>query len=183
MTRGGLDRVRRNPDECSRWLTVSGVVGGVNVTVARSDIGLTVFDVRFEPPPPEHLPGYPAERVRVTVRANGDIFAVPIGDDDRAWLHRYPRLSISELLTAPKSAKILWEHLLGPLCLEYPKDPDRLRWHWSDGIDAYVRIVQRHLWCEEYWRRHGAWPVEDTPHGHRPNGLPHPITNTALRAA
>ena len=183
MTRGGLDHVRRNPHGCSRWLSTAGVVGGIEVTVVKHDTRFTTFDVRFEPPANPELSGYPAEHVRITVRANGEILAVPIGGEDRAWLHRYPRHLIAELLALPKSAVTPWEYVVGSLCLEYPKDPDHLRWNWSDGIDGYLRVVQRHLWFEEYWRRHGSWPVEDTPHGHRPNGLPHPITNPALRAA
>jgi hypothetical protein len=180
---GGLDHVRRDPDGCSRWLTESGVVDGAAIVVALHDTKITVFDVRFEPPPPDHLPGYPAEPVRVTVRADGAIFAVPVGADDRAWLHRYPHYLITEVLGLPRTRPIPWEHLLGPLCLEYPADPAHLRWHWRDGIDAYLRIVQRHLWCEEYWRRHRTWPVEDAPHGHRPDGRPHPIVTPTLRNA
>ena len=183
MTRGGLDHVRRDPHGCSRWLSTAGVVGGVGVTVALHNHWATTFDVQFESPPTPGLPGYPTEHVRVTVRANGEIFAVPVGSDDRAWLHRYPRVSISELLALPKSDNVPWDGIVGSLCLEYPNDPDHLRWNWSYGVDAYLRIVQRHLWSEEYWRRHGSWPVEDVPHGERPDGRPHPILAPALQVA
>ena len=179
---GWLDHARRNPHGCGRWLTVSGVVGGANVTVVRHGITLTVFEVLFEPPPAEHLPGYPAECVRVTVQADGGIFAVPVGRTERIWLHRYQSYSIPEIMALPKATRMSCEHLLGSLCLEYPRDPSHLRWNWSDGIDAYLRIVQRHLWSEEYWRRHGAWPAEDVPHGHRSDGRPYPIA-AALRVA
>ena len=183
MTRGGLDHVRRNPQDCARWLGTAGVVGGVKVTVVLHDLRATTFDVRFESPTLPELPDYPAEQVRVTVRANGKVLAVPTSGDDREWLHRYPRASIAELLALPRSATVPWELIVGALCLEYPNDPDRLRWQWSHGIDAYLRVVQRHLWYEEYWRRHGSWPVEDTPHGHRPDGQPHPILTPELQVA
>lgn len=180
---GGLDHVRRNPHGCSRWLTVAGVVGGAQVSVIRHHVAVTIFDVRFEPPPRQHLPGYPAEQARITVQAAGSIFAVPVGDSERIWLHRHRCYSIPELLALPKSATIPSEHLLGSLCLEYPLDPSYLRWDWADGIDAYFRIVQRHLWSEEYWRRHGTWPAEDVPHGHRSDGRSYPITTATLRTA
>ena len=183
MTPGGLDHVRRDPYGCSRWLTESGVVGRASVKVVRHNVALTIFDVLFEPPPSRHLPGYPAEQARVTVQVDGRVFAVPVGVDDRTWLHRYQRYSTSELAALPASAIIPGEHLFGSLCLDYPDDPDYLRWNWSYGIDAYLRIVQRHLWSEEYYRRHGNWPVEDAPHGHRPDGRPHPITYNMLRVA
>lgn len=183
MKPGGLDHVRGSPQTCIRWLKESGAVDGMDIRLVRHNKRLTIFDVRFEPPPPRRLPGYPAERVRVVVRANGHIHAVPVGSDERAWLHRYLRLSIGRVLRWTKSTPMPWQELLGSLCLEYPLDPGYLRWHWSDGIDTYLRIVQRHLWCEEYWRRHGSWPVEDAPHGHRPDGLPHPIKTPGLRAA
>lgn len=183
MKPGGLNHVRRNPQACVRWLNQSGVVEGMDIRLVRHNKRLTIFDVQFEPPPRWGLRGYPAERIRVVVRANGDIHAIPAGGDGRAWRHRYPRLSIRQVLGWSQSTPILWEELFGSLCLEYPRDPGYLRWHWSDGIDAYVRIVQRHLWCEEYWRRRGSWPVEDAPHGHRPDGRPHPIRTPDLRVA
>ena len=183
MTPGGLDHVRRNPHTCIRWLNESCAVDAMEITVVKHNNRSTIFDVRFEPPPPWRLPGYPAERVRVVVRANGDIFTVPAATDERAWLHRYPRLSIRQVLAWSRATPIPLENLFGSLCLEYPWDPDHLRWNWSDGIDAYLRIVQRHLWCEEYWRRHGSWPVEDAPHGHRSDGRTHPIKTAGLRVA
>lgn len=183
MKRGGLDHVGRNPHGCSRWLSTAGVVGGVEVAVALHNHRATTFDVRFDPPPGSELPDYPAEHVRVTVRAGGEIFAVPVGGNDRAWLHRFPHVSVSQLLTLSKSARVAWVSIVGSLCLEYPRDPDHLRWNWSYGIDGYLNVVQRHLWCEEYWRRHGSWPVEDVPHGERPDGRPHPVLTPALQVA
>lgn len=183
MKRGGLDHIRRKPQDCARWLSTADVVGGTEVTVVLHDIRDTTFDVCFESPTLPELLDYPAEQVRVTVRANSKVLAVPANGDERGWLHRYPRASIAELLALPKSVTVPWELIVGALCLEYPNDPDRLRWQWSDGIDAYLRVVQRHLWYEEYWRRHGSWPVEDAPHGHRPDGHPHPILTPELQVA
>ena len=183
MDRGGLDHVRRNPHGCSRWLSTAGVVGGVEVAVVLHDHRATTFDVGFESPAIPELSGYPAEQVRVTVRANGEVFAVPVGGEDRAWLHRHPRLSVSELLELPRSVIVPWDSIVGSLCLEYPKDHGHLRWNWRHGIDSYLNIVQRHLWFEEYWRRNGSWPVEDVPHGERPDGRPHPILTPELQVA
>lgn len=50
---------------------------------------------------------------------------------------------------------------MGALCLWYPRDPSHLRWGWVDGLDTYLRLVQRHLWSEEYCRRHNHWPADD----------------------
>ena len=182
MTLGQLDHVRGDPHGCSRWLSTGDVVLGVAVTVVLHDTKTTVFDVMFDPPPPE-LHGYPAEHLRLTVMDAGQVFAVPVAAGGRPWLHRQPHLSVAELICLPKGTKLTWELLLGPLCLWYPRDPAHLRWRWSDGIDAYLHIVQRHLWAEEYWRRHGTWPVEDVPHGERSDGKPHPILTPALRSA
>lgn len=182
MNPGGLNQVRSNPHGCAHWLSTAGVLANVEVEVALHDRVMTVFDVHFAPPPAD-LPNYPAEHVRITVTTQGWTAAVPVAGDARAWLHRYPHLTVGELARHPTDTTTPWEHLVGPLCLWYPDDPAHLRWHWSDGIDAYLRIVQRHLWSEEYWRRHDAWPVEDAPHGARTDGRPHPVLTPALRSA
>jgi hypothetical protein len=49
-----------------------------------------------------------------------------------------------------------------------------VRWQWEDGLGVYLRIAQRHLWSEEYWRRHRALACRGRPHGHPLNGAPHP---------
>lgn len=179
MTPGALDHVRKDPHGCAQWLTADDTTGGITVTVVLHDCAMTVFDVRYEPPPPDRLPGYPAEQVRITVRGDGKVYAVPVNANNRRWLHRYPHPEAADLLDLP-TAPVAWETLFGSFCLEYPHDPDHLRWHWKDGIDAYLRIVQRHLWFEQYWRRHDAWPVEDAPHGHRADGRPHDLGNPIL---
>lgn len=109
MTRGDLDHVRRKPQDCARWLSTASVVGGVEITVFLHDLWATTFDVCFEPPAFPELSDYPAEQVRVVVRANGKVLAVPASGDDREWLHRYPRASIAELLALPKPATVPWE--------------------------------------------------------------------------
>jgi hypothetical protein len=64
----------------------------------------------------------------------------------------------------------------------YPRDPPHLQWAWIDGFDEYLRIVQRHLWNEEYWRRFDEWPIEDVPHGESLSGEPHPILDPSWRS-
>lgn len=182
MILGSFDHVRRDPVGCSSWLTSGGVVAGTKVEVALHDAALTIFDVRFAPPGAE-LPGYPAEHMRVTVTAGREVFAVPVKGERRQWLHRYPHLDAAEIARWPRGQHIAWEQLLGPLCLWYPGDPAHLRWSWRDGLDAFFRIVQRHLWFEEHWRRWGTWPVEDAPHGWSDDGLPHPILTSELKSA
>ena len=179
MTPGTLEHVRQDPHGCALWLTVDDTTSGATVGVALHDRTLTIFDVHFEPPPCDQLPGYPAEQVRITIRRDGAIYAVPVNANRRRWLHRYPSLDVVELVRLP-TGPVAWETLFGSLCLEYPLDPDHLRWHWRDGVDAFLRIVQRHLWFEEYWRRHDAWPVEDAPHGHRADGRAHGVGDPIL---
>jgi hypothetical protein len=65
--------------------------------------------------------------------------------------------------------------------LWYPDDPPHLKWTWGAGIGEYLRIVQRHLWNEEFWRRFSYWPTEDTPHGLGFGGKPHPILDPMLQ--
>lgn len=174
--------MRGDPSGCVRWLNTGAELWRTTVELVMHTPGLTVLDVELGPPPPE-LPGYPAEHVRITVRANGEIFAVPMGGDQRPWLHRYPRLTLGRIVAAPLGERMPWEQLLGCLCLWYPRDPEHLHWRWADGLDGYVRLVQRHLWSEKYWRRHDHWPAEDAPHGTRPDGRPHPILTPTLLIA
>jgi len=168
-------RVLRNPRGAAQWLN-SGVVTGVNVTVHSSSVESVVFTVAFEPPPSWALPGYPAELTRVLITSSGGPVAVPVGPD-RTWRHRYP-------LSVPTagSGVVSLEFCVGALCLWNPKDPVALRWTWDKGLDDFVRIVQRHLWMEEYCRRNGEWPGEETPHGERLDGRPHPIVSEDLRS-
>lgn len=182
LTLGALHHALADPEGLASWLTHRADLWRTEVKVVEGRSLLKIFQVAFGSPPPD-LAGYPAEQVRVIVRSDGDIFAVPVGDDARRWLHRYRRVTPTEIVRVPAGVQIPWERLLGALCLWYPRDPAHLRWAWVDGFDAYLRVVQRHLWSEEYWRRHGHWPAEDTPHGERADGRPHPILTAALRSA
>lgn len=182
LTLGSFAHVRSDPRGCAAWLTTGADLWGTAVDVATHDRVMTVLDVRLSPPPPA-LEGYPAEHVRLTVLRDGQVFAVPINTPTRPWLHRYPRLTLGQIRAWPMDQLIPWEGLLGCLCLWYPRDPAHLRWSWVNGLDGYLRLVQRHLWSEEYGRRHGHWPAEDAPHGSRPDGRSHPILTPALRSA
>lgn len=99
--------------------------------------------------------GYPVEQVRVVMWPSGRIIAVPCRGWTREWKHRVPlEFSVFE-----------------ELCLWDPGDPRGLRWSWSDGLEAYVTVVHRHLQAEEFWRRHRCWPAEDAPHGDGPRPI------------
>lgn len=179
---GQLAQLRRRPHLVVAEVACALAGEGIAVTVAHHSPTLTVLHVAFDPPPAEHLPSYPAEQIRINIRPDGQIGAVPLGDPDRRWCHRFPHITIEQLVSrAP--VDLTWTKLTGPLCLEYPLDPPRLRWQWPDGLDVYIRIVQRHLWSEEYWRRHDSWPTEDAPHDTPPNGIAHPILTPHLRSA
>ncbi|MBD8057870.1 hypothetical protein IC607_02690 [Cellulomonas sp. JH27-2] len=128
--------------------------------------GHIVFNLTFAPL--RDLPAYPDERARVVVASSGDVTAFPIGAP-RPWLHRSPNLDGTTF-----GAKY------AGLCLFYPLDRRELTWQWDDGFEDYVLCVQRHLAFEEYWRRHGEWPVEDAPHGNPPRGQ-HPILTPFMR--
>ena len=180
MIRFTFDYVRGNPQGCCRELVQSGAVSYVNlVTVLHTD-GITVFDVAFEPA--VELKGYPVEQVKVSVLADSSIAAVPVGESGRPWHHRYPRCSIQEIIQS-RDGPVHWLSVVGGLCLWYPGDPPAWRWTWDQGFDTYLQLVQRHTWAEEYYRRHGEWPVEDAPHGERPDGNPHPFDPALLRCA
>lgn len=97
--------------------------------------------------------GYPIEELQLVIHGGGSVRAIPKSGRGRSWLHR-------------NSIAGVWLDL----CLWDPSDPEPVRWSWDDGLEEYVRIVSRHLIYEEYRRRHGEWPVEDSPHGTSPTG-------------
>lgn len=105
------------------------------------------MNLRFKPWPEMAAEGYPVERVRLEIRANGDVRAYPATRmSRRTWKHRYP----SD----------------GQLCLYYPNDPGALVWSSeSHSLEKLLGIISRHLQAEEYFRRNGHWPWEDAPHG------------------
>jgi hypothetical protein len=138
----------------------AGLFGLTDIEVRLADADLVLLWLTLEPWTPMAAEGYQTERLSVLIWSDGRIAAIPRGARGRRWLHRYP-------------------DPLGQLCLWDPQDPPALRWHWSDGLAAFITIAHRHLQAEEYWRRTDTWPAEDVPHGEGP----HPIRTPALRAA
>lgn len=139
-------------------LRSADIYGLLSITVRLHRVDCVVLEVILGPWAPMAAAGYPTERIGILVSADGRVLAVPHRADERRWLHRFGDLP-------------------GRLCLWFDEDPRALRWEWEDGFEAYLTIVHRHLQAEEYWRRHGAWPGEDAPHGKGP----HPIKSWALR--
>lgn len=176
---GSLDHVRDLPDACAHWLSNDADLWGTKVTVAAATGSVTAFEVVFTPPPA--MANYPVEKLIIAIRSKHDVAAVPVGPA-RTWEHRFPRYTVDDILRYGR-VPLGWKSLLGGLCLWYPQDPDHLKWTWSDGLDAYLRIVQRHVWLEEHFRQHRVWVGEDVPHGQRDDGQPHPILTPELREA
>jgi len=147
-----LDTVLSRPESVVPALEAMPCVD--SVTILRASPAKVVLDLVLVPDHPTFVgEGYPVEEVRVVIRADGEIRAIPKGTAGRSWLHRNRFMGI-------------WLDL----CLWDPNDPEELRWSWEDGLEEYVRIVARHLVYEEFHRRHGEWPVEDAPHGVSPTG-------------
>jgi hypothetical protein len=57
------------------------------------------------------------EYIRVNVRADGQIGAVALARDRRLWCHRYPYLTLEQVL-GQRDEPLTWVRLTGPLCLE-----------------------------------------------------------------
>jgi hypothetical protein len=171
---GGFQHVWSDPWSCCAWINDNSTIYGVTTSVIGRAASLVIVDVRFDSPPARSLPGFPAERVNVTITLSKEIAAVP-PQDGRLWLHRYARLQFE--IGVPL---LSWA---GGLCLWYPGDPPWLKWTWDDGLAEYLRIVQRHLWYEECWRRFGSWPAEDVPHGTPIDGRSFPILDQNLMRA
>jgi hypothetical protein len=176
---GSLEHAHDDPEACAHWLSNGADLWGIEVEVLDAAGPVTAFEVVFSPPPA--MADYPDERVIIALRSDQAIASVPVGPT-RTWEHRFPRYTVDDILRYG-SQKLAWKSLLGGLCLWYPQDPEHLKWTWSDGLDAYLRIVQRHVWLEEHFRRHGVWVGEDVPHGERDDGQPHPILTPELRRA
>jgi hypothetical protein len=186
---GSFEHVWMDSAGCCRWLSGSGVVAGITVSVLSQSSFVLILDVHFDAPPTVDLPGYPEEEIRVAIGDDRRIVSVPVAvagtngaSADRRWLHRYPCPALAELVVQGAVLPSSWENLFGALCLWDPHDPPHLRWCWAQGLDGYLRVVQRHLWFEEYARRHGSWPVEDAPHGRPAVDSHHPITSLHLRS-
>lgn len=137
---------------------------------------LVVLRLIMRPNPPFGAHGYPVEAAWLVLRADGSVAAIPPEPPtSRRWLHR----------NAGRFRGWPVTNQAGTLCLQYPYDPPQLRWSWSDGLEALVQVMHRHLVFEEYWRREGRWPTEDAPHGHPGHpghpGRPHPLTDPRTR--
>jgi hypothetical protein len=182
VTRWGFDEVRRDPAGCCQSLVATGAVSYVSLNVVQNTRMLTTLEATFEPPP--GLEDFPEETARITVLRDGTIVAVPLGDPNRDWEHRYPPMTAEEVRThLSRWAQPQWLLLVGALCLEFPGDPPWLRWNWGNGLDTYIQMVQRHLLAEEIARKYGSWPAEDASHGFRSDGKPHPILTPNFLAA
>ena len=193
----GLDEVLRHPHRVAERLAAPGTIYGLTgIDVRVATVDLVCFWLTLEPWAGPAAENYPTEQVAITVRRSGDIAAVPVNARARLWLHRNPTCDFSRwgsmrrmlFQSAPAAVRdevrlhdlVLGDvGLFGGLCLWFPDDPRELRWEWSDGLDAYVTIVHRHLQAEEFWRRNRRWPAEDAPHG--PGA--HPIRTEAMRLA
>ncbi|MGD0881479.1 MAG: hypothetical protein ABSB09_07920 [Acidimicrobiales bacterium] len=160
----------------------TGAVTHMALAVVQEAPALTTIEARFSGP--IGFEDYPTEIARITALRDGTMLTVPVGDPRRMWYHRNPPWSAAKIISAVSSYPPLnWPLATGTLCLEYPGDPPRLRWDWSQGLDTYLQIVHRHLMAEEFRRRYGSWPVEDVPHGERSDGSPHPIMTATFEAA
>ena len=159
-----LKEVIDRPNEIVADLVVSQVVFGlVNASVVRADPDLVTLYIELRPWPPMAREGYPVERLGLVIQRSGATYVFPHAVE-RRWNHLYRLADLG----------------LGYLCLWYPRDPQALRWSWSDGLESLLSIVHRHLMGEEYWRRNGVWPWEDAPHGDEPKAAPHPIRTATM---
>lgn len=158
----GFDDVLRDP-RAVRVRLLDEVWGLSESTLLWADVASVGYRLQLEPWVALCEQGYPTERVGLLVLAEGSVFATPHGDDERPWRHR--------LGWAASDFR--------ELCLWNPTDAPALRWTWDDGLVAYVSLVHRHLQAEEFARRYGVWPAEDSPHGPGP----HPVQSVATRHA
>ncbi len=162
----GLTDVLDDPAEAARTVAALACVDSASV-VAHSDrrVVLRTILIPHDPSGVFVSQGYPIEAVHIVIHGDGRIHAVPKAGRGRPWKHRN------------SFAGVYME-----LCLWDPRDSEAIRWSWADGLEEYVRIVARHLIYEEYWRRTGQWPVEDSPHGEPSDGA-WPIRTARMREA
>lgn len=162
-----LNDVLEDPEHSARVLQEH--LFGVTVEqLLKPRHGGVVIDLHLTALPELAAAGYASERVRISIRPDGQIYSFPIGPR-RTWHHRYP---------SPLGAA--FGHLAGELCLWYPKDPRSLRWEWTDGLEQYVTRAYRHLFYEEFYRRESRWPVEDAPHDDPVTGA-HRVASAFMR--
>lgn len=160
----GVDDLRQHPHEVGA--AIADTLGMTTITVVHHDRHLTVLEAEFQPTLELEANGYPIEIARIAQFADvrhPEPYVHPIGPA-RTWEHRYG--------LSPRHG------CLEQLCLWYPDDAEHLVWTWDRGLIDLIGIARRHLWYEEHFRRTGRWPVEDAPHGRRPDGQRHPILTT-----
>lgn len=162
-----LSALRANPQQIATALVNDGDIYGLRCargTRLPAAAGTTgaVLDLWLAPVPALACAGWPVEHTRVFVLPNDTVHAIAMHPGPRRYLHRNP---------LP----------LGTLCLQYPRDDAALRWLPSDGLEPFVTAVHRHLMYEEAWRRTGAWPAEDAPHGD--GKAPHRMRTAVVRRA
>ncbi len=148
---------------CSQVASSDGPFVIADAQVVLADAKRVIVHARFRPITAFRHEGFPDETVGIYIRSDKLILAIPHNAAGRPWLH--------------------CNQPVGDLCLWYTLDPRALQWGWSDGFEAYLNIVSRHLSAEEWYRRGHPWPFEDAPHGMRTDGRPHPIRTPAMRTA
>ena len=52
----------------------------------------------------------------------------------------------------------------GSLCVWDWRDPESSRWVVDDGLVHLLRLVQGHLFREDWYREWGEWPGPESPH-------------------
>lgn len=151
-----------DPEGAAEHLLRHAAVYGVAEATGRAlTNGGTVIELTLRPLPALAADGYPAEQVRIALLPDGRVHAYPRNGGDRMYKHRN-----------------IWPHR--DLCLQYDRDDPALRWMPTDGLEALVTLIHRHLIFEEAWRRTGDWPGEDVPHS--PDGdKPHPVKTARMR--
>jgi hypothetical protein len=120
-----------------------------SIAPVRADRTTLRFQAEFVPWQDMRKLDYPLEVVFIDVLPTGEVRTFPIeSTKQRSWYHRHT------LDGKPAD-----------LCLWFPHDPPERRWGWPQPFSEYLAIVSRHLQAEEFYRRHGYWPMEDVPHG------------------
>lgn len=160
----GMDGFLADPDRVARLLN-DGVLWGVGDAVGKSLWGgrAAAINMRLEAPVDAAAEGYPAEDVRIVALTNRQMFAYPRGRR-RTWRHRN-------------------QDDQGALCLQHPGDDSALLWQWPDGLLPLITRVRFHLLCEESYRRTGAWPGPELPHGKAPDAELGVVADPVLRRA
>ena len=89
------------------------------------------------------------------------VIRVTLANTRRPWLR---------LLTADGPTNSPHRYADGHLCMWHPDDGPDLTWQPDDGLVALVQCARVHLFREAYWRRYGAWPGPEAPHGDGDDG-------------